>query len=605
VKWDEELNEEMQNEFKKWLKGLSSISKVYFPRWAFHSSDPGANVTFHVFCDASKSAYAAVLYARTEYDSEVIVTLIAAKARVAPVSPVTVPRLELLAACTGARLAVSSLNSLRMEEREITYWCDSSTVLFWIQKNCPWAPFVENRVKEIRSLSKVDSWRHVPGDQNPADLPSRGCDLSTLIKANWWNGPNWLRKNSSEWPMSHLTYQEGEIRKEIRKTAVLKTPLSETGIRSVISNVIYDVKVEPFYVPKTSKFNTVIGAFAWLNRFINYVRRPERERKGGSLTPEERKNAEKTVLRISQRDSFNGIDDLRLRTMNARLTDDGLIRMQSKILQRDDVYSFRYPVVLLGENPVTRLLIIKTHERLGHSNVTAMLSYLREKYWIIHGRKVARSVVKKCVICIRQSAKPLEVPQAPLPADRVRDARVFEVTGIDYAGPVYLFELVTSLTTDKFMEAFRRFVARRGRPSSVHSDNGTNFEGCSNLLKGVDWDKISELCHVQKIQWSFNPPGAPWWGGWWERLIQILKRILRKILGKASLGYEEMSTVLCDCESIVNARPLTYLSEDPKDLSPITPNMFLQEIHEIGVPDYDLMDREKFKGRFKYTAPKR
>jgi len=138
-----------------------------------------------VFCDASKSAYAAVLYARTEYESEVIVTLIAAKARVAPVSPVTVPRLELLAACTGARLVVSCLNSLRMEEREITYWCDSSTVLFWIQKNCPWAPFVENRVKEIRSLSKVDSWRHVPGDQNPADLPSRGYDLSTLIKVNW------------------------------------------------------------------------------------------------------------------------------------------------------------------------------------------------------------------------------------------------------------------------------------------------------------------------------------------------------------------------------------------------------------------------------------
>jgi len=61
-----------------------------------------------------------------------------------------------------------------------------------------------------------------------------------------------------------------------------------------------------------------------------------------------------------------------------------------------------------------------------------------------------------------------------------------------------------------------------------------------------------------------------------------------------------MSTVLCDCESIVNARPLTYLSEDPRDLSLITPNMFLQEIHEIGVSDYDLMDREKFKGRFKY-----
>jgi len=273
-----------------------------------------------------------------------------------------------------------------MEGREITYWCDSTTVLFWIQRNGPWAPFVENRVKEIRSLTKVNSWKHVPGDQNPADLPSRGCDLSTLIKVNWWDGPDWLKRSSSEWPMSNHTYHESEIRNEIRKTAVLKAPLSEMKIMSVISNVSHDVKVEPFYIPKTSKFNT-IGAFAWLNRFINYVRWPGRERKGGSLTLEERKNAEKTVLRISQRDSFDGIDDVKLRTMNALLTDDGLIRTQSKILQRDDVYSsFRYPVILLGENPVTRLLIIETHERLGHSNVNAILSYLREEYWIIHGR---------------------------------------------------------------------------------------------------------------------------------------------------------------------------------------------------------------------------
>lgn len=79
-----------------------------------------------------------------------------------------------------------------------------------------------------------------------------------------------------------------------------------------------------------------------------------------------------------------------------------------------------------------------------------------------------------------------------------------------------------------------------------------------------------------------------------------MKRILRKILGKACLKYEEMSTVLCDCESIINARPLTYLSEDPRDLTPISPNMFLQEVREIGVPDCDFIDREKLKGRFKY-----
>lgn len=134
----------------------------------------------------------------------------------------------------------------------------------------------------------------------------------------------------------------------------------------------------------------------------------------------------------------------------------------------------------------------------------------------------------------------------------------------------------------------------------MYSYNGTNFEGFNNLLKQVDRTKVTEYCLAQKIEWKFNPPSAPWWGGWWERLIQILKRRLRKIFGKACLGYEEMFTILCDCESVINARPLTYLSDYPRDLDPITPNLFLQEIREIGLPECDFIDREKLKGRFKY-----
>ncbi|XP_024872185.1 uncharacterized protein LOC112454820 [Temnothorax curvispinosus] len=61
-----------------------------------------------------------------------------------------------------------------------------------------------------------------------------------------------------------------------------------------------------------------------------------------------------------------------------------------------------------------------------------------------------------------------------------------------------------------------------------------------------------------------------------------------------------MLTVLYDCESVINARPLTYLSDDPRDLAPITPSLFLQEICEVGLPDCDFIDREKLKGRFKY-----
>lgn len=105
----------------------------------------------------------------------------------------------------------------------------------------------------------------------------------------------------------------------------------------------------------------------------------------------------------------------------------------------------------------------------------------------------------------------MEAPPAILPEDRVRDAATFEVTGIDYAGPLFLsggqkayicfftcatyravhLELVMTLSTEGFLEALRRLIARRERPSVIY-DNGKNFIGASNLLQKVDWRKISQ-----------------------------------------------------------------------------------------------------------------
>ncbi|GFT22778.1 integrase catalytic domain-containing protein [Trichonephila clavipes] len=141
-------------------------------------------------------------------------------------------------------------------------------------------------------------------------------------------------------------------------------------------------------------------------------------------------------------------------------------------------------------------------------------------------------------------------------------------------------------------------------PTTIYSDNGTNFKGAKRLLHALYWDSISARAAEEKVQWKFNPPSAPWWGGWWERLVQMKKAILRKILGRAALDYEELITVLCDCERGINSRPLTYVSENVDDVSPLTPKMFLQEIPESGVPDIDTVDREKLSKIAKYLHRK-
>lgn len=211
------------------------------------------------------------------------------------------------------------------------------------------------------------------------------------------------------------------------------------------------------------------------------------------------------------------------------------------------------------------------------------MSELRETFWIIACRAAVRSMINKCITCKRYKATRAEAVTGDLPKERVKEANVFEIIGIDYMGPLFLrgaqkawiclftcavyraihLEVTTSLSTEAFLQAFRRFIARRGRPLIVYTDNGKNFVGARNLLRKIDWNKIKRISAAQKIDWHLNPPSAPWWGGWWERLVRITKDLLKKTLKKACLSYEELSTILCDCEAIINSRPLGYLADDP------------------------------------------
>ncbi|GFX56927.1 integrase catalytic domain-containing protein [Trichonephila clavipes] len=236
---------------------------------------------------------------------------------------------------------------------------------------------------------------------------------------------------------------------------------------------------------------------------------------------------------------------------------------------------------------------MEKHIELEHAGTQTLMSNLRESYWIIKSRKTIRQVVRSCITCKRFSARPLETVSIPLPEDR--------------SSPP---ELITSLSTDSFILAFRRFIARRGRPTTIYSDNGKNFVGTFNALNSIDWDKIQDFALKIKIQWKFSPPSAPWWGGFWERLVGMLKNVLRKVLGKASLNEEELNTLLCDAESIINSRPITYLSEDPKDLVALTPAISCPNSSHVpsrnsrnwSVPDFDMIDSKKLERRFIYRV---
>ncbi|GBM05086.1 hypothetical protein AVEN_210797-1 [Araneus ventricosus] len=155
---------------------------------------------------------------RTSCADVVQVNLLAAKSRVAPVKTTTIPRLELLAATVGARLCRSVLSALQWDYVDTHYWTDSTTVLGWIQREELWSVFVNNRVQEIRKLTDPTLWKHLPGAQNPTDLPSRRCYAHQLSCSRWWEGPKWLLQTQENWSVTKPVFDEQSVLKERRKT---------------------------------------------------------------------------------------------------------------------------------------------------------------------------------------------------------------------------------------------------------------------------------------------------------------------------------------------------------------------------------------------------
>ncbi len=195
----------------------------------------------------------------------------------------------------------------------------------------------------------------------------------------------------------------------------------------------------------------------------------------------------------------------------------------------------------------------------------------------------------------------------------------FSTTGVDAAGPLILkggekcwillftcatyravhLEVVTTLTADGFCSALRRFVARRGRPSIIYSDNGRGFVAADKSFRQLDWGKVMEYAAVNRMELRFNPPAAPWWGGFWERLIGMAKQLLRRILGKRVVFLEELETLVIEVEEALNSRPLTYTTDDPDDPIPLTPNHFIRCPGALFLPEADVRDAASMRSAVK------
>ena len=250
-----------------------------------------------------------------------------------------------------------------------------------------------------------------------------------------------------------------------------------------------------------------------------------------------------------------------------------------------------------------------------HAGVKTTLSELKERFWIIKGRQQVKNNWYACLKCRKLTSPPFQELAALLPLNRLKKAQAFNVTGVDFAGPLYckkkpvdqesdedwipedgdhklykcyvcLFtcavtraihlELVPDLSARSFLLAFRRFAARRGPVSVMYSDNAQTFRCVERHLALLQSDPaIHDILARRKLLWIYSASLAPWWGGFWERMVRSVKDLLRRTNGRACLPYDELEVNLIEIESVINARPLSYIGEGADDSLPITPNQFL------------------------------
>lgn len=240
-----------------------------------------------------------------------------------------------------------------------------------------------------------------------------------------------------------------------------------------------------------------------------------------------------------------------------------MIRVGGRLARSTLPNDAKHQVLLPKDHQLTKLIIEYTDAAYLHPGRKTLQFLLLQNYWILSTNRAIRSVANKCNRCFRLHSKSLTPPMADLPSDRVQQVKPFACVGVDFGGPfpitlngsrgarstkAYLclyvclatkalhLELVSSLSTEAFLAALRRFIARRGRRVQIYSDRGTNFVGAACQLKTL----FMKAAETETIAWPFNPPAALHFGGLWEAGIKSLKTHLRRVTGQHIISYEQL-----------------------------------------------------------------
>lgn len=604
IDWDESLPREIASDYKIIREELPLFKNLQFPRHL----QLNQTTRLHGFSDASERAYGAVIYARTIHQNSIYTILITSKSKVAPVKPTSIARLELCAAQLLSKLMSNTRKTLQITT-EPSMWTDSKVVLAWLSQHpSHWKQFVANRCVQIQEEFPRKVWSYVSTKENPADYVSRGVKPSNLINLKqWWFGPAWLSDvNIIE--EKHDPPPDSILEKERKQTklhvlsiqqqedcvigSLFKKFRTFEKIRRILAySILFITKLKGKRLSTTPNLVDCINEAT--NKIIIWAQKTPFAQEIRELKKNGNVNAKSSIA-----------------SLYPFLDKNGILRVGGRLQNANINYMQKHPAIIPKNHELSKRLIWHYHTKNLHCGPSLTLQIIQQQFWLIHGRSLIRHELRGCVNCFKHKPVTIQQLMGQLPSPRITLTRAFHNSGIDYAGPLEIaskpgrgskiikgfiaifvcmstkavhLEAVSDLTTSAFLAALTRFISRRGIPHTIHTDNARNFIGAKNrltevykLVTGNNFNsQVSKNLSDQGINWKFITPIAPHEGGLWEAAVKQVKSLLLKTTQGHRCTMEELSTLLCKIESILNSRPLCKKFSDDVEENVLTPNHFL------------------------------
>ena len=544
--WDDPLPERLSSQWQSWRDTLVDLENVPVPR-CYHPKNFGRVIRseIHSFSDASKDGIGVATYLRQFNESgQVNVAFLFGQAKMAPLQPTTIPRLELCGAVLSSQVVKKLSTELSIPIHEVVYYTDSKVALGHIQNDSRrFYVYVANRVQIIRNVSDPSQWRYIDTALNPADLATPGIAAENLKDSKWLSGPEFLREASPSCPpyaeVVALDVQDPEVRSEVavHVTGVNTAPgldsdrFSRFSSFASLRRALANLMVKEYKA--TREHHALRSQDQCISRRNQSRKEPKRLPRRPSL--EELQQAEMIAIRTVQNERFademkltgevkdqqdrhsarrrkNALKKSSLYRLDPFMDSQGVLRVGGRLRRAHLSFPEKHPVLLPKGHHLSHLIVRHQHGKVHHQGRQITHGAVRAAgFWIVGRHGVVSKVISSCVTCKKLRGASLTQHMADLPSDRTETPPPFTNVGCDVFGPWNIqtrrlrggainskrwglvftclnsraihIEVLESMDASAFICALRRFLSVRGPTARIRCDRGSNFVGAKTELE--------------------------------------------------------------------------------------------------------------------------